>query len=242
VILFSCFFFFYYSDRRLFQGKERGQKDEERKRTIRRQERSLGMRSSSSADDDVVSQWLERTAAPPPLSANDCQIQATEYALAKYTTANASSSYSPLFLKSMTASRVGAAFLQLSRDREQCLGVWPREESLDSEEERVYADSLRRVNGEGHLKQAIRVLKEAIQSGLSSSNFSSVGYAAKELADCYGCHSARESAKYLSLWQSCKARSGMMDMYNKACRPTARETSFVRRVADASGTNKEERK
>ena len=234
-------------DRHLSFGRQRYQKEEERRRTMRRQERSLGMGSNGggsgddNGSDDVVSQWLERTAAPPPLSSDDCQVQATEYALFKFTAAHSSSSRAPSSLRCLTSSRVGVALLQLSREREQCLGVWPREESLDAEEEKIYADSLRRVHGQGHLRQAKRVLLESIELGLSSQNFHAVGVAAKGLADCYGSYSPRESAKYVSLWQSCMARDGMMTMYNDACRPTAPETSFVRRVTQSSQRNEKER-
>ena len=50
-----------------------------RLRKQRNQERRMG---SGGAEDDVVQQWLDRTAIPPALSANDCEVQDSGSAMA----------------------------------------------------------------------------------------------------------------------------------------------------------------
>lgn len=59
-------------------------------RTMRAQERSMGVVTGGARNEDdgtVVAQWLERTAAPPRLSRDDCEVQPTAKALVLFSSA-----------------------------------------------------------------------------------------------------------------------------------------------------------
>ena len=206
---------------------------EERQRTMRSQERRAGLGGgiSNGDDDNVVTQWLDRTALPPPLSMEDCDVQPSAYALTKFSSAKSLTMHvQSSSLRSDTSVNVGLALLALSGERGQCVGVWPRLSAFDRREESIYANSLRRVDGDGHLMQARSMLLNGMQEAMLRKDWSVVRRAAKGLADTFGSTSPKEAAKYISLWQSCAARSDMFKAYRDASRSTAPEFAFVRRL------------
>jgi hypothetical protein len=101
----------------LERGKLAHMKKDIMERTMRGQERRMG--TGGGDDDNVVSQWLERTAAPPPLNSDDCEVLPTAYALTKFSSANSLSTYVPSF-HTRTQVHVGLALLALSYEKNQC--------------------------------------------------------------------------------------------------------------------------
>ncbi len=201
-----------------------------RLRKQRNQERRMG---SGGAEDDVVQQWLDRTAIPPALSANDCEVQDSGSAMARFSSAHAICARVPE-MRAVTLTHVGLAALQAACENDQCIGVWPDAMAVDRAEEAAFALEQRRTNGTGQLEQSRLYLKNGLAMAVKRRQWETAGTAAKGLADSVGVYDAVESAKMICLWQSCVARREMHRVYRTASRSIAPEVSFVRRVSDAS--------
>ena len=199
-------------------------------RKQRNQERRMG---SGGDEDDVVQQWLDRTAIPPALSANDCEVQDTGSAMVRFSSAHAICARIPE-MRATTLAYVGLAALQAAYENNQCIGVWPDATAIDRAEEAAFALEQRRMHGTGQLEQSRLYLKDSLAMAINRRQWETAGLAAKGLADSTGAYDAVESAKMICLWQSCVARREMHRVYRTASRSMAPEVSFVRRVSDTS--------
>ena len=189
---------------------------------------------SGGAEDDVVQQWLDRTAIPAALSADDCEVQGTGSAMVRFSSAHAICARIPE-MRATTQTYVGLAALQIACENDQCTGVWPDTTAVDREAEAAFALEQRRTQGVGQLEQARLYLKGGLALAVKNKQWEAAGLAAKGLADSNGVYDAVESAKMICLWQSCVARGEMHRVYRTASRSMTPEVSFVRRVSGGSG-------
>ncbi len=214
----------------LARGEQKYHKEALRTRKQRNQERRMGIAAGGGDDqDNVVTQWLERTAPPPALSAEDCEVQHGALAMSRFSSALAACGRVD-GMRASALTSVGRSALQMARETGQCTGTWPQTMARDADAERLYALNVERAAGTGHLARAKDFLRRGMEAARAAGQWGVCGAAAKGIADSHGVYDPSTAATAVCLWQSCNARARMGDIFRTACRPTCPELSFVQNV------------
>ena len=118
----------------LARGEQKYHKEALRTRKQRNQERRMGIAAGGGDDqDNVVTQWLERTAPPPALSAEDCEVQHGALVMSRFSSALAACGRVD-GMRASALTSVGRSALQMARETGQCTGTWPQTMARDAKE------------------------------------------------------------------------------------------------------------